>query len=629
MPEPQDVGRVTGRIPRSFLYISITMCGFQFGIAGVLLITKIIMKKKNCNWSWLTVLILSAFSAFWVSCSKDDEVTPEIQVPAGNENYFEKNMDFDSPAAEKSFTFSSNVSWSISASETRNGSSWLTVSPTSGEAGTHTIKVKVAENTTYDDRNTVITLTAGEISRKIIVNQKQLDALTVTTNRFEVPVAGGSISIEVKANVDYEVIIPDEYKDWIHNNTSTTRGLTSSSLSFTIDKSEEYDKREGKIIIKSSKKEEVITIYQTGDGILTLSQNEYNLNSSSQEIAIDINSNFDYVVELPNVDWIKEITDQTRGISTHTLKLEISENESYDNRSARIKIYDRNSSLSEEIVINQSQKNALLIDKKNFEFDENGGSFTVNINSNVAYSIENNCDWITETSAPHRSLSESSHTFTVSAISDNADREGKITFSDQNTGVSEIVVVKQNRAIFFESTTLIMMEDAEQTISITNKTDQNINWSSSKTSVATVNNTGLVKALSKGSATITATTADGKHTCKCEVIVKNITDFISATNVGGSISSINGLIRYGSILYWKFSNNSSEKVTLKSMQLIDGVTGNEGNQMSVGVDVDANSSVSYSTTIGLAGIHAPVTCRFRYTYKNKEYSVDAVYSSNW
>ena len=65
------------------------------------------------------------------------------------------------------------------------------------------------------------------------------------------------------------------------------------------------------------------------------------------------------------------------------------------------------------------------------------------------------------------------------------------------------------------------------------------------------------------------------------------------------------------------------------MQLIDGVTGNEGNQMSVGVDVDANSSVSYSTTIGLAGIHAPVTCRFRYTYKNKEYSVDAVYSSNW
>jgi hypothetical protein len=62
------------------------------------------------------------------------------------------------------------------------------------------------------------------------------------------------------------------------------------------------------------------------------------------------------------------------------------------------------------------------------------------------------------------------------------------------------------------------------------------------------------------------------------------------------------------------------------MQLIDGTTGSAGNQMSVDVDVDANKSVSYSTTIGLLGIHAPVTCRFVYEYNGKDYSVDAVYN---
>lgn len=47
--------------------------------------------------------------------------------------------------------------------------------------------------------------------------------------------------------------------------------------------------------------------------------------------------------------------------------------------------------------------------------------------------------------------------------------------------------------------------------------------------------------------------------------------------------------------------------------------------MSVDTDVDANSSVSYSVSVGLAGIHTPVTCRFRFTYNGTEYHVDAKY----
>ena len=50
--------------------------------------------------------------------------------------------------------------------------------------------------------------------------------------------------------------------------------------------------------------------------------------------------------------------------------------------------------------------------------------------------------------------------------------------------------------------------------------------------------------------------------------------------------------------------------------------------MSVDTDVAAGSGVSYTTTIGLLGIHAPVTCRFRFDYKEKEYYVDAVYSGS-
>ena len=660
-------------------------------------------------------MMVAAMNLLTVSCSKD-EVIPEIKIPAGSEDFFTKSMDFDSPSGEKKLTFTSNVAWTVSVS----GSTWLSVTPTSGEAGTNTLTVKADENTTYDDRNAVITLTAGDSIRRVFVNQKQLDALTLTSDRFEVPVEGGEVKIEVKSNINFEAVIPTEYQSWIHK-PATTRGLTTSTLVYKIDKSEEYDKREGKIIIKGNGKEETVSIYQTGEGILTLTQNEFNINSTEQEIDIEISSNFDYTVDMPDVDWISEITAQTRGISTHTLRLAISENQDYDGRSAKIKIYDKNSDLSEEVTINQAeggaililtqheyelsssaqeidieissnfdytvdmpdvdwikeataktrgisthtlklaisenkgydsrsakikiydknsdaseevtinqnQKDALIIDKKEYSYDEKGGSIEVDVNSNIKYSISVDCDWITEKqTATTRGLEKTTHTFIISEMTGNSERVGNITFSNEETGISENVVVTQTRALYFESDAIDIMEDGEQTISLVNNTDQTVMWSSSDESVATVDNTGKAKGISKGSATITATTADGKHTCTCSVTVKDITDFIKASNLGGSISSINGLIQYGSKLNWSFINYSSETVHLKTMQLIDGQTGNEGNQMSVDTDVAAGSGVSYTTTIGLLGIHAPVTCRFRFDYKEKEYYVDAVYSGS-
>lgn len=46
-----------------------------------------------------------------------------------------------------------------------------------------------------------------------------------------------------------------------------------------------------------------------------------------------------------------------------------------------------------------------------------------------------------------------------------------------------------------------------------------VTWSSSNPSVATVDETGLVKAISKGTATITARVKDSMLTARCEITV--------------------------------------------------------------------------------------------------------------
>ena len=52
-----------------------------------------------------------------------------------------------------------------------------------------------------------------------------------------------------------------------------------------------------------------------------------------------------------------------------------------------------------------------------------------------------------------------------------------------------------------------------------NATNRNVTWTSSASSVASVTSGGVVKGLSAGTATITATTADGSFTDTCSVTV--------------------------------------------------------------------------------------------------------------
>lgn len=52
-----------------------------------------------------------------------------------------------------------------------------------------------------------------------------------------------------------------------------------------------------------------------------------------------------------------------------------------------------------------------------------------------------------------------------------------------------------------------------------NATNQNVTWSSSNSSVASVDSSGLVTAKSDGSATITVTTVDGNYTASCNITV--------------------------------------------------------------------------------------------------------------
>ncbi len=279
---------------------------------------------------------------------KPEEVKSEITIDA---DITTNGLSFTSDKGEKSISFTTNEDWTLSIAATPSGDAWCSASTTSGTKGNANVKFSVTENTSYDDRSVSVTIKSGTASKTFTITQKYVGALLLTTNKYELSQDGGTIEIEVKANIDYEMEIAESAKDWITE--ATTRALSTYKHSLNIATNEDVEKREGEIYFKSGDKIETVKIYQEGaEAIIVLSQKEYIVGDAGETISVDIKSNIEYDVQMPDVDWITAET-PTRGMSSHTLKYIISPNEGYDSRTAKIVFYDKNSELSETIVVTQ------------------------------------------------------------------------------------------------------------------------------------------------------------------------------------------------------------------------------------------------------------------------------------
>lgn len=393
----------------------------------------------------LAVLVACILTA----CS-EDEVVPEILPGAGSEIYFEDAMNFGSDGGNESLHFSTNKDWTIYVANTVNGSRWCTVSQTSGQAGDISVQVYVEANEGYDDRNVVLTIQVGELMKTVVVTQKQKDALNLTTDRFEVGQEGGTIHVEVKSNISYEVVIPDEYKGWI-SQKDAGRGLSSSILSFAIAASEEYEKREGKIMIYGDAVTEVINVYQTGGGIILLTESDVCVCDRGEIVAVEIKSNCEFEVKMPDVDWITVAN--ARSVSSHTLYYTVSPNETYDGREAKIVFLDKkNSNVSDTLCIQQVQKDAILLSEKELKMDFQAREFVVTVDANVDIEVVMpDVFWLSDITSRTRGLINHRFVFSVSQNDTERNREAKIIFCNRETNASDTLVVQQNREMFLES----------------------------------------------------------------------------------------------------------------------------------------------------------------------------------
>lgn len=313
------------------------------------------MKKKHLVYATLLLVLFLSLGTSFTSCSSDDPAQAPKEEPSAQINIATTDPTVNSEAGEVSISFTSSAPWTASSSV-----GWITLDTSSGIAGSATIKAQVAANTTYDQRNGAITIKADKVSKQLTITQKQLDALTVSSNKVEAPAQGCESTIEVKANISYHVKLDDACKEWV--TILQTKALETYKVVFKILENSDVNKREGKMTIFSDDKSEDISIYQqASDPTIVLSQNVIEANEFGETVKVELKSNIAYEMMMPDADWIS--VSNTRAMSSYTHYFNVSENRGDEAREATIVFTNQELGISESVLIKQKPVSKIVIGK--------------------------------------------------------------------------------------------------------------------------------------------------------------------------------------------------------------------------------------------------------------------------
>lgn len=396
------------------------------------------------------VLITMLVSINFAACSdgnEQDDLDPDKNSTITIDSSIITNgLAFAAEGSIKSVSFTTNTDWTLNIASTTGGSIWCMASVVSGKKGEASVEFTTLDNSDYDDRSVSVTIKAGTASQTFTIIQKCKEAILVTTDKFEIVQEGGSINVEVKSNIDYQMEISETAKSWITE--TNTRALTTHNHTFSIAANEEYEKREGEIYFKKGEYVETVKVYQAGGAVIVLTKEKYEVSDKGETITVEIKSNVEYGIKMPQVDWIYDEA-SVRGASSHTLKYIINPNETYDSRSAQIIYFDKdNTASADTLTIIQVQKDAIVIGNNEYTIDAKGKTIEVELSSNIDYTIsiaDDGKDWISCVENT-RALTTKKIKFNIAENTSDDSRASHITFASGN-GVSQNIKIIQQGAL--------------------------------------------------------------------------------------------------------------------------------------------------------------------------------------
>lgn len=204
---------------------------------------------KRHRTGFLVLMLTFAFAPILNSCSEDDEINvTEFTLPT---NLILSN---DGSSSTVNLALDHGVPWQV---ETKAGdATWCEITPESGE-GAGRFVVTALPNESREARSMELVVTAGRISRTLIVSQE--DTLHVSAEDvISVSNDGTTFTISVEANTEWEVIKPEWRDSWL----TFTPAYGEGKVEFTVDRNPLLTARKTEMVFSAGSVSRVITIAQ-------------------------------------------------------------------------------------------------------------------------------------------------------------------------------------------------------------------------------------------------------------------------------------------------------------------------------------------------------------------------------
>lgn len=365
-------------------------------------------------------------------------------------NMFDNSYTIPGEGGSITVSFSSSGSWSA-----KGDASWVTVSPSQGEAGYNDITITAAANSDIEaSRNSEVVIRSGQLQATVYITQGEGSGFILTKNEFEIGKDGGELSIPVKSNItDFTCNVDESCKDWI--SVATDQPYWPRKIVLLIEQNMHGEAREGLVYICHKDHKETVRIKQSEGDELIVTTKTFEIGSLGGQIKVPVATNKDLQVSvLSNGNgWIKAESIQTKTMQDYYVVLSVEPNDWYDERIGQIKIQsgskegpmfvaDGNVSI---ITVTQSQKEELIVNTTPLEIGSNGGTVTYLVESNVDYSCEvmGGCSWISVTSSNTKALKTSYVYVTIDKNNTYDARVGQVKFS--GAGKESIVTITQSQ----------------------------------------------------------------------------------------------------------------------------------------------------------------------------------------
>ena len=389
----------------------------------------------------LTFLQAVAISTLIAGCGgtgteNEPEITPEIKF---TEDIVTSGISVESAEQSITLSFSTNVAWSATVS-----ADWLTISPSSGEAGKNSVKVEVEENRTGQPRSATITISDKESMQKVsvTVRQEALKAsLTVSPESLEFSANKGEEMLNVTSNTDW-VITKDA--EWITLDSDKGKGLATIAAGVTENTS--LTSRTGSITVSTSdgSVKKTVSVRQSGaDVVFSVDKNEHSVAAAGGDFTVKVTRNIGYKIN-SQPEWVKQPDKANSGnVDTYTFTAEA--NTSTEAREGVI-VFCNDNNECVPVTVKQAGANATLsVSPAELTFTANTESKSLDVTSNTAWTAASGASWaklnktngsgnaqIAVTAEENTAITQRSATITIKTADGKASATVKVTQSAAN-----------------------------------------------------------------------------------------------------------------------------------------------------------------------------------------------------